>query len=84
MNTCQVSVTDAHNTETASGYIGTVTDCSHQRDEVINTQPTSLTVKIGAHLSLSLGGSQPHIHDSEVGVVKTQVTVVVVAVNGES
>ena len=83
MNTCQVSVIDASNTEKKSGYTGNVTDCSHQRDEVINTQPTRLTFKIGAHLHLSMGTPPRYIQRSEVGVVGTRVSVVKVALNGE-
>ena len=83
MNTCQVSVTDAHNTETASGYTGTLTDCSHQRDEIINTQPTSLAVKIGAYLNVSQGNIQPYVNESQVGVIGTKVTVVKVALGGK-
>ena len=83
MNTCQVSVIDVGNSEKKSGYTGSVTDCSHQRDEVINTQPTRLTFKIGAHLNLSMGTPSRYIQRSEVGVVGTKVSVVKVALNGE-
>ena len=83
MNTCQVSVIDVGNSEKKSGYTGKVTDCSHQRDEVINTQPTRLTFKIGAHLNLSMGTPPRYIQRSEVGVVGTKVSVVKVALNGE-
>ena len=83
MNTCQVSVIDVGNSEKKSGYTGKVTDCSHQRDEVINTQPTRLTFKIGAHLNLSMGTPPGYIQQSEVGVVGTKVSVVKVALNGE-
>ena len=83
MNVCQVSVIDASNTEKRSGYTGNMTDCSHQRDEVINTQPTRLTFKIGAHLHLSMGTLHSYIQRSEVGVVGTKVSVVKVALNGE-
>ena len=83
MDSCQVSVVDAHNTETRSGYTGNLTDCSHQRDEIINTQPTRLTFKIGAYLTLSMGTRPSYIQSSEVGVVGTKVSVVKVAVSGE-
>ena len=83
MNTCQVSMIDVGNTEKKSGYTGNVTDCSHQRDEVINTQPTQLTFKIGAYLNLSMGTQPSYIRRSEVGVVGTKVSVVKIALNGE-
>ena len=83
MDTCQVSVGYASNDETKSGYTGNVTNCSHQRDEVINTQPTRLTFKIGAHLNLSMGTPPRYIQRSEVGVVGTKVSVVKVALNGK-
>ena len=83
MNTCQVSVIDVGNSEKKSGYTGSVTDCSHQRDEVINTQPTRLTFKIGAHLHLSIRNLPRYINQSEVGVVGMKVSVVKVALNGE-
>ena len=83
MNTCQVSVTDAQNTVTASSHTGTMTDCSHQRDEIINTQPTSLSFRILAYINLSMGIKPHHIAQSQVGVVGTKVTVVKIALNGE-
>ena len=83
MDTCQVSVTDAGNSLKRSGYTGNVTDCSHQRDEVINTQPTRLTFTIGAYLHLSMGTTHSYIQRSEVGVVGTRVSVVKVALSGE-
>ena len=83
MATCQVSVTDAANSQKPSGYTGNLTDCSHQRDEVINTQPTRLTFKIGAYLTLSVGTLPSYIQRSEVGVVGTKVSVVKVALGGE-
>ena len=83
MDTCQVSVTDAANSQKRSGYTGNLTDCSNQRDEVINTQPTRLTFKIGAHLDLSMGTLPTYIQRSKVGVVGTKMTVVKVDVTGE-
>ena len=76
-------MTDAANSQKPSGYTGNLTDCSHQRDEVINTQPTRLTFKIGAYLTLSVGTLPSYIQRSEVGVVGTKVSVVMVALGGE-
>ena len=80
MDTCQVKVLDAANTETMSRSTG---DCRYQRDEIINTQPNRLHFKIGAQLTLSTGAVQPFIHSSEVGVVGTKVTVVKISVTGK-
>ncbi|KAK7092487.1 uncharacterized protein [Littorina saxatilis] len=83
MDTCQLYLTDMYGTDTRSGYTGNVTDCTHQRDEIINTRPVRLTFKIGAHLNLSVGNYPRYLHKSEVGVVGTRVTAVRVALNGK-
>ncbi|KAK7483107.1 hypothetical protein BaRGS_00025675, partial [Batillaria attramentaria] len=82
LSTCRVSVSDANGNTKNSTYTGSVTDCHHQRDEGIRTQPTELYFFIKADLIMPLGSPPRYVARSSVGVVSGSITLVKVDLKG--